>query len=150
MTFAPLDPHFAERVRASFSRQRVMAYLGALLTEVAPGYCEVRLPFRPELCQQHNYFHGGIIGTIGDSAGGYAAYTLMPTDASVLTVEYKLNLMAPADGDVLVARGSVLRPGRTLTVSRADIAVIKGHGERLCATLLQTLMTVRGKTDAVM
>lgn len=141
------DPDFESRVRTSFSRQGIMGYLGATLDAVRPGYCEVRLPFKPELSQQHGYFHGGVIGTIADSAGGYAAFTLMPADSGVLTVEYKLNLLAPGDGDLLVARGEVIKPGRSLVVSRADVAVVKQGREKLCATLLQTLMTMRGRPE---
>jgi uncharacterized protein (TIGR00369 family) len=145
--FDPPDPEFETRVRSSFSRQGIMQYLGAELAGVRPGYCEVRLPYKPELSQQHGYFHGGVIGTIADSAGGYAAFTLMPADSGVLTVEYKLNLLAPGDGEQLIARGEVIKPGRSLMVSRADVMVRKHGRERLCATLLQTLMTMRGKPE---
>lgn len=145
--FHPADPHFADRVRESFSRQRIMDHLGAQVAEVGPGRCEIRLPFKPELSQQHGYFHGGVIGTIGDSAGGYAAYTLMPADAGVLTVEYKMNLLAPGDGELLIARGQVLKAGRTLMVSRADVSVVKEGRETLCATLLQTLIVMKGKPE---
>ena len=141
------NPHFAARVQASFARQRVMALLGAELTRIDPGVCEIRLPFKEELCQQHGFFHGGVIGTIADSAGGYAGFSLMPEDASVLTVEYKLNLVAPADGECLVARGRVVKPGRTLVVCRADVTICKNGRESLCATLLQTLMTMHGRKD---
>ena len=145
--FAARDPRFAERVRASFSRQGLMGLLGAELTTLEPGRCEIRLSFRPDLCQQHGFFHGGVVGAIADSAAGYAGYTLMPADSSVLTVEYKLNLLAPADGDTLVARGAVLRPGRTLVVTRADVSVTKEGAQTLCATMLQTLMTMHGRPD---
>lgn len=145
--FQTPDPHFADRVRESFARQLVMEFLGASLTEVAPGRCEIRLPFKPELSQQHGYFHGGVIGTIGDSAGGYAAYTLMPSDAGVLTVEYKMNLLAPGDGELLIARGQVLKAGRTLMVSRAEVGVVKARRETLCAVLLQTLITMKGNPE---
>ena len=141
------NPDFAARVQASFARQRVMALLGAELARTEAGFCEIRLPFKDELCQQHGFFHGGVIGTIADSAGGYAGFSLMPEDASVLTVEYKLNLLAPADGDCLIARGRVIKPGRTLIVCRADVAVRKNERETLCATLLQTLMTMHGRKD---
>jgi uncharacterized protein (TIGR00369 family) len=145
--FEARDPDFAARVRASFARQRIMGLLGAELARIEAGFCEIRLPFKDELCQQHGFFHGGVIGTIADSAGGYAGFSLMPGDASVLTVEYKLNLLAPADGDCLIARGHVVRPGRTLVVCRADVMVSKGGRETLCATLLQTLMTLHGRKD---
>jgi uncharacterized protein (TIGR00369 family) len=145
--FEPRNSAYAERVRASFDRQKVMALLGARLTRLAPGACEIELPFRPELTQQHGYFHGGIIGTIADSAGGYAAFTLMPDDSSVLTVEFKMNLLALGDGDLLVARGRVIRSGRTPVISQVDACVVKGGRETPCATLLQTLMIMHGKPD---
>jgi uncharacterized protein (TIGR00369 family) len=145
--FETLDPAYETRVRTSFARQGIMQFLGAELAAVQPGHCEVRLPYKPQLSQQHGFFHGGVIGTIADSAGGYAAFTLMPADSGVLTVEYKLNLLAPGDGDLLIARGEVLKPGRSLIVSRADVVVRKEGRERLCATLLQTLITMRGKPE---
>ena len=145
--FSPRDPNYAERVRDSFQRQKSMAWIGAELAHLAPGYCEIRLPHKPELTQQHGYIHGGIIGTIGDSAAGYAAYTLMPRDSSVLTIEYKMNLMAPGDGEILIARGEVVRAGRTLVVARADVYAVKAGTETHCASLLQTLMTMHGKAD---
>ena len=150
MNFEPQDPDFEQRVRDSFARQRVMAFLGAELCEVQPGRCTIRLPFRDELTQQHGYFHGGVIGTIADSAAGYSGFSLMPTEASVLTVEYKLNLLAPGDGEYLEARGEVVRPGRTLVVARADVVACRSGRETPCATLLQTLMTMRGKAEVRM
>ena len=145
--FEPSNPAFAERVQQSFARQKVMELIGAKLTRLAPGECEIQVPFKPELTQQHGYFHGGVIGTIADSAGGYAAFTLMPSDASVLTVEYKINLLAPGDGDVLIARGRVVKPGRTLVISQVDAYIVKDGRETLCATLLQTLATMHGRPD---
>lgn len=145
--FQAKDPAYAQRVQASFDRQKVMALFGARVSRLAPGECEIELPYRADLTQQHGYFHGGIIGTIADSAGGYAAFTLMPHDSSVLTVEYKMNLLAPGDGELLVARGKVLKAGRSLVVARVDAFVAKGGRETLCATLLQTLMTMHGKKD---
>ncbi|HYJ18562.1 MAG TPA: PaaI family thioesterase [Burkholderiales bacterium] len=141
------NPEYAQRVQASFDRQGVMKLLGARVSRIAPGECEIQLPFRSDLTQQHGYFHGGIIGTIADSAGGYAAFSLMPEDSSVLTVEYKMNLLAPGDGEVLLARGKVLKAGRSLVVTQVDAFVIKGGQETLCATLLQTLMTMHGRKD---
>jgi uncharacterized protein (TIGR00369 family) len=141
------NPDFAARVQASFARQRIMELLGAELAGIEAGLCEIRLPFKETLCQQHGFFHGGVIGTIADSAGGYAGFSLMPADASVLTVEYKLNLLAPADGDYLLATGRVIKPGRTLVVCRADVVVYKDGRQTVCATLLQTLMTMHGRAD---
>ena len=146
--FEPRNPAYAARVQASFDRQKVMALLGAQLIRLAPGECEIHLPFKPELTQQHGYFHGGIIGTIADSAGGYATFTLMPPDSSVLTVEYKMNLLAPGDGEKLIARGQVLKAGRTLVVAQVNVVVSKGGRETLCATVLQTLITMHGKPDS--
>ena len=145
--FEARDPNYADKVRASFARQQVMAYIGAQLTEVAPGYCAIRLPYRPEITQQHGYFHGGIIGTVADSAGGYAGYSLMPADASVLTVEYKLNILAPGEGDVLIAQGQVLKPGRSLVITRAEVYAER-NGKRVhCASMQQTLMAMHGRSD---
>ena len=147
ISFEAQNPAYAERVRSSFDRQKIMALLGAQLVRVEPGECEIHLPFRPELTQQHGYYHGGIIGTIADSTGGYAAFTLMPENASVLTVEYKMNLLAPADGELLIARGRVLKAGRTLVVAQVEAGVVNGGRETLCAALLQTLMTMHGRPD---
>lgn len=147
ISFEVQNPAYAERVRSSFARQKIMALLAARLVRVEPGECEIHLPFKPELSQQHGYYHGGIIGTIADSAGGYAAFTLMPENASVLTVEYKMNLLAPGDGELLIARGRVLKAGRTLVVAQVEAGVVKGGRETLCATLLQTLMTMHGRAD---
>ena len=139
-TFVPKDPAFERRVRASFVRQKVMGLIGAELTRVVPGRVEIELAFRDDLTQQHGFFHAGIVGTIADSAGGYAAYTLMPAEASVLSVEYKINLLSPADGERLVASGQVLRPGRTLTVCDLEVVVVKGGTRTVCARGMQTLI----------
>lgn len=143
----PSDPNYAARVADSFARQGAMAHLGARLAGVAAGNVEIRLPYRAELAQQHGFFHGGIVATIGDSAGGYAAYSLMPADASVLTVEYKINLVAPAKGRELVARGRVVKPGRTLTVTAVEIFAVDRGRETLCAVMQQTLMCLHGRSD---
>ena len=145
--FEPAHQDYVEQVRASFGRQRFMGLLGAELVEVQPGFCEIRLPFRAELGQQHGYFHGGAIGTLSDNVCGYAAYSLAPVGSTVLTVEYKLNIVAPGDGELLVGHGAVVRPGRTLTVCRADVVVVKGGRERLCATALETLMIIADRSD---
>ena len=141
-TFQPQDPTFETRVRESFARQKVMGLIGAVLAHVAPGRVEIELPFRDDLTQQHGFFHAGVVGTIADSAGGYAAFTLMPAGSSVLSVEYKMNLVAPADGERLVASGQVVRPGRTLTVCDLEVVVLKAGARTLCARGLQTLIRV--------
>jgi uncharacterized protein (TIGR00369 family) len=142
--FQPQDPGFATRVRASFGRQKAMALIGASLTAVEPGYVEISLPFRDDLTQQKGYIHGGILGMIGDSACGYSAFSLMPADCSLVTVEYKINILNPATGS-LVARGRVLKPGRTLTVTRGDVYADDG---KHVATMQQTLLMLAGTPDA--
>ncbi|MGB7682639.1 MAG: PaaI family thioesterase [Candidatus Acidiferrales bacterium] len=144
----PLDPDFERRVRESFKRQGLMQYLGASLVAVAAGSCEIAVPFRSELSQQHGYFHAGVSGAIADSACGYAAYSLAPRDSSVLTVEFKLNLLAPALGEALIAKAKVVRAGRTLTVCMADLLVIQRGVEKFCATSLSTIMTVLDRPDS--
>jgi uncharacterized protein (TIGR00369 family) len=145
--FVPKNPDFAARVRDSFERQGAMKLIGAELVHVAPGAVDIALDFRPELAQQHGFFHGGIVGTAADSAGGYAAFSLMPADATVLTVEYKMNLMAPAQGSRLIAKGRVIKPGRTLTICNVDVFVLRDGREHHCAVLLQTLMSMAGHSD---
>jgi uncharacterized protein (TIGR00369 family) len=136
-------PEVVARVRDSFARQGLMTLIGARLTEVAPGRVHIELPVRPEVGQQHGYVHAGATSAIADSAGGYAAFTLFPEDAEVLTVEYKLNLLAPAAGDHLEAVGTVLKSGRTLTVCRLEVFGV-GPGRRaLVATGQQTLIRVQ-------
>jgi uncharacterized protein (TIGR00369 family) len=142
---SPADPDFESRTRASFAKQGAMAHLGASLERVEAGRVEIRLPFRPELSQQHGFFHAGIVSTIADTAGGYAGFTLFPADAGVLTVEFKINLLAAADGEQAIAVGEVIRSGRTLTVCRLDAWVDK-QGQRVhCATGMQTLMCLVGR-----
>ena len=141
--FQPKDPDFAARIRASFARQQAMDLSGARLTVVEPGYTEIVLAYRPELTQLKAYVHGGILGMIADSACGYAAYSLMPASASLVTVEYKINILAPAKGDLL-ARGEVVRPGRTLTVTRGEVLAADGTH---VATMQQTLMMLPDTPD---
>ena len=140
---APADPHFAARIRDSFNRQKAMTLIGASLGSVLPGAVEIGLPFRDDLTQQKGYIHGGIIGMIADSAAGYAAYSLMPADCSLVTVEYKMNILSPATSS-LTARGEVVKPGRTLTVARAEVYAQDGTH---VATMQQTLMMLAGRPD---
>ena len=139
----PQDPQFRQRIEASFGRQKAMAFIGARLAAIDPGYVEIALPFREELTQQKGYVHGGIIGMIADSACGYAAYTLMPASASLVTVEYKMNILAPARGE-LRAHGAVVKAGRTLTVARGEVYAQDGTH---VATLQQTLMMLADTPD---
>jgi uncharacterized protein (TIGR00369 family) len=146
--FTPLNPHYERRVRDSFARQGAMRLLGARLVEVRPGYCAIELPYREDLTQQHGYVHAGIVSAIVDSAGGYAAFTLFPEDASVLTVEYKLNLLAPAAGERLIAQAEVVKPGRTLAITRGEVYAETGGKRTLCAIMQQTLIVLTGRQDA--
>lgn len=144
------DANYDARIRESFSRQGFMGYLGAQIEEMGPGRCVVAVPFRKELAQQHGYFHGGVVGALADNAGAYAAFTLIEADQSMLTVEYKLNLIAPASGVSLRAVGHVVRAGRALTVSKVDVFV---HDEacerRLCAVGIVTMMTLMSRGDGM-
>ncbi|HEY9530828.1 MAG TPA: PaaI family thioesterase [Burkholderiales bacterium] len=140
---APADPRFEQRCRESFSRQKAMTLIGAALTVVEPGYVEVRLPFRDDLTQQKGYVHGGILGMIADTACGYSAFSLMPAHCSLVTVEYKINILSPARGS-LVAKGQVVKPGRTLTIARAEVYSDEG---KHVASMQQTLMMLANTPD---
>ena len=141
------DPHFADRVRASFARQAAMALIRADIPVVGPGHTEIHVPHWAGIEQQHGYVHGGVVGMIADSAAGYAAMTVVAASASVLTVEYKMNLMAPADGDKLIARGRVVRAGRTLIVTQSEVFAVQGGKETQCALMQQTIMVMHGKAE---
>jgi uncharacterized protein (TIGR00369 family) len=146
--FIPAFAGYEARVRESFARQGAMKLIGAAIDEVAPGYCAIALTPRPELSQQHGYVHAGIVSAIVDSAGGYAGFTLFPEDASVLTVEFKLNLVAPAKGERIVAEGFVVKPGRTLAITRGEVHADDNGKRTLIALMQQTLMVMRGKQDS--
>lgn len=141
--FAPLDPGFEARCRASFGRQKAMDLVGGRLERLEPGLAEVVLPFREDLTQQKGFVHGGIVGMIADSACGYAAYSLMPATSSLVTVEYKINILRPAVGSLL-ARGRVIRAGRSLTVTVADVY---GDNGVHVAVMQQTLMMLPDTPD---
>ena len=138
---------YISRVHESFARQQFMQTIGAKLKDVSPGSVEIHLPFNRSLTQQHGFFHGGLIGTIADNAGGYSAFTLMAVTDSVLTIEFKVNFMTPANGELLIARGRVLRPGRTITSCQSDVYIVRDGQEKLCATMLGTFMSVAGMAD---
>jgi uncharacterized protein (TIGR00369 family) len=138
MSFLPKDPNFADRVRANFARQSTMATLGVTIARLAPGEIELAMPYQPAYTQQHGFMHAGIIAT-----AFYAAFSLMPADAAVLTVEFKTNLLAPAKGDRFRFRAHVVKPGRTLTVCDAQAFAVDGTAdERLVATMTGTLMAL--------
>ncbi len=136
----PKDPAYEKRVRESFGRQSHMATLGARIVFLAPGEVHLALPFAPQFCQQNGYMHAGAIAGLADSANGYAAYTLAPPETDVLAVEFKINLLAPAQGEGFLACGRVLRPGRTLTVCQADVFSTGTTERMLIATMLSTII----------
>lgn len=146
--FEPGSADYERRTRESFARQAAMALIGAEITRVEPGRVEIVLPFSAQITQQHGFIHAGITSAIADTAGGFAAFTLFPPEVSVLTAEYKINLLSPAVGPRLVAVGEVLKPGRTLTTCEVAVYNEDADGRRkLCAKLLQTLARVGPRSD---
>jgi uncharacterized protein (TIGR00369 family) len=141
MSHQPGNPAFAEQIKQSFARQSIMVLIGAELSRIEPGIIEITLPYRADLTQQHGYLHAGIVTTIADSASGYAAYTLMPPNSEVLSVEFKVNLLRPAKGEKFLASAEVIKAGKTLTVVRADVFGVDHDGQReLVATMLSTMI----------
>lgn len=147
--FSTRDPAYVRRVTDSFHRQGLMRTFGAELGNIRPGFVEIRLPYDEKLTQQHGFIHAGAVSAIVDGAGGYAAFTLYQPGDGVLTVEFKINMMAPAEGDMLVARGQVIRPGKTLTVTTGEVVAVKDGQETTCAIMQQTIMRITGRTDVV-
>ena len=135
-----INPSFADEIKKSFAKQTIMGLIGAELTRVEPGLIEINLPYRADLAQQHGYLHAGIVTTIADSACGYAAYSLMPPNSEVLSVEFKVNLLRPAKGETFSAVAEVVKSGRTLTVVRADVFGIEQDRRELIATMLGTMI----------
>jgi uncharacterized protein (TIGR00369 family) len=137
---------YEQRVRASFARQKMMTTIHAELTQVNAGEVEIEIPYSPEFTQQHGFLHGGVISTVLDSACGYAAYSLMPAEGAVLTIEFKVNLLSPGRGERFVFRGSVTKPGRTIIVADGRGYAYDGEGEaKLIATMTATMMVVSGR-----
>jgi uncharacterized protein (TIGR00369 family) len=147
MNFIPKDSDFAAKVRDSFSRQKFMALIRAKLVKTEPGFCEIHIPYDDSITQQHSFFHAGIVGTVADNAAGYAAFSLMNKNSSILTVEFKLNLISPADGELLIGRSHVLKNGRTLTICRSDVFIVKNGEEKLCAASQSTLIELHDQED---
>jgi len=146
--FTAQDPGYEARVQDSFARQTFMATIGATLHGVAPGSCEIRLPYRADLCQQHGFLHAGVTCTIADTAAGYAAFSLMPAGSSVLTTEFKLNLLNPAAGSAFVARARVIKPGRTLSVVQSEVFALGRDGaETQIAVMLASMICLRDRLD---
>ena len=149
-TFEPQDLNYQSRVQASFSRQKMMQTMGARLKSISPGLVEIELWFNENLTQQHGFIHAGAVATIGDTACGYAALSLAPANKAVLTIEYKINLVTPALGDKLIARGRVIRPGRTITVCNGDVYSLNGQAEeKLIASMLATIMLLPRREDLI-
>ncbi|MCH8621800.1 PaaI family thioesterase [Undibacterium sp. TS12] len=139
---ATLDHKLALSLLESFNAQGTLMAWDARLTSITPGACEISLPYSASVSQQHGYFHGGVIGAIADSAGGYAANTLLMPVSECLTAEYKINIVAPGAGDTLIARGKVLKAGKNLVVSSAEVFVVDKGQEKLCAIMQQTLFVI--------
>ena len=145
----PRDPDWDQKVRASFARQTFMDTIGGRIAALSPGYCEVELPFRGDLCQQNGYLHGGVITSIAANATGCAAFSLMPPNSSVLGVDYKINLLNPAAGERFIAIGRVLKPGRTLSVVECDVEAEAEGARKLIAKMLTTMMCLEGVADEI-
>ncbi|HEX2555593.1 MAG TPA: PaaI family thioesterase [Microvirga sp.] len=141
----PKDPNFAERAARSFGKQGLMETIGARILRVAPGEVDIELPVTAKVTQQHGFVHAGAVSAVADSACGFAALTLMPASAGVLTAEFKVNLMAPAAGERLVAEGRVVKAGRTLTVAQSEVFAEAAGARKLVALLTATLVTVEGR-----
>lgn len=140
----PQDPDYAARIRRGFAGQFFMHTLGSELVAVEPGYVEIHAPYDARLTQQDGYFHGGVVATLADAAGGFAAWSLLAADQVVLTVEFKLNLLRPAHGELLVTQSRVVKPGGRLSVCQSDVYIHRAGERRHCATALVTMMTIEG------
>src|SRR5918993_1956806 len=139
---------YEQRIRQSFAKQGLMTTVGAILDSVAHGAVDISMRPHPGISQQHGFVHAGAVSAIADSAAGYAALTLMPPGRGVLTTEFKINFVAPADGDRIVARGKVVKAGRTLTLAQSEVFALRGGHEKMIALLTATLMAVEGR-DAI-
>lgn len=142
MKFSPQDPHYVQRIEQSFGQQAIMRTLGAELRTVAPGTCQIVLPFQQALTQQDGFLHAGVVTSIVDSACGYAAFTLMPADSRVLTVEFKVNFLSPAQGERFIATGTVLKAGKTITVCEGHVVAQQGSEEQRIAAMQATMICV--------
>lgn len=145
-----MEPRFSgyeKKVRESFDRQQFMAHINAKLTEIKPGFCEIQVPYNEALTQQHGYFHAGVIGTIADNTAGYASFSLMEENSSILTAEFKINLLAPANGELLIGRANVIKSGKTLTICRSEVFIVSNGQEKLCAAAQATLIQLMNRAD---
>jgi uncharacterized protein (TIGR00369 family) len=147
MNFEPKFSGYQQKIEDSFQRQKFMETIHAKLISVQPGFCEIHIPYDEKLTQQHGFYHGGVIGTLADNTAGYAAFTLLEEESSILSVEFKLNILAPANGDLLIGKANVLKSGRTLTICRSEVYVVKDGIETLCAAAQATLIELKNKSD---
>ncbi len=147
MKFEPKSANYKKKVEESFERQQFMKLIKAELVDVQPGYCEIQVPYDSNLTQQHGFFHAGVISTIADNTAGYAGFSLMEENSSVLTVEFKINLIAPGDGELLIGKSNVIKNGRTLTICKSDVCIIKNGQEKLCAVAQLTLIELKNSPD---
>lgn len=145
MTASAVSEQVAAEIAASLDRQGALTSLGVRLESLSAGQCTLSLPWSPAVTQQHGYFHGGVIGMLADSAGGYACNSLLMPQRECLTAEYKINIVAPADGETLVAHGRVLKAGKTLVISAIEVFIVKNGEEKLCAIMQQTLFAIDKK-----
>lgn len=144
LDFRPTDPNYEQRVRDNFAQGGFLRAAGAEITAISPGWVEVMTPYSQRLTQQDGYLHAGVVTALVDTACGYAAYTLMPAGSRVLSVEFKINLLAPAEGDRFLAMGRVVKPGRTLTVCQGELFAQQGEEERLVAAMQATMICLGG------
>lgn len=147
MNYKPKFIDFKKKIEESFNRQKFMELINAKLIDVKPGFCEIHVPYDLTLTQQHGFFHAGIISTIAGNTAGYAGFSLMDENSSILTVEFKLNILSPSDGDILIGRSNVLKNGKTLTICRSEVFVVKNGKEKLCAAAQSTLIELKNKPD---
>jgi len=147
MEFKPKFAAYKKKVQESFERQNFMHLINAKLIDVQPGFCEIHVPFNSSLTQQHGFFHAGIISTIADNTAGYAGFSLMEENSSILTVEFKLNILSPGDGDLLIGKANVVKSGRTLTICRSEVFVVKDGEEKLCGAAQATLIQLKNSKD---
>ena len=145
--FTPQDPDYINKVKDSFQRQNAMATIGTRIEKLEPGLVELAFDYDASLTQQHGFIHAGIVSTVMDSACGYAGFSLMPENTAVLTIEFKVNLLAPAQGESFVAIGKVKKPGRTITVADGELYAIRDGQRKLVATMTGTLMTIANRDD---
>lgn len=145
MDFKPQFSGYKTKIERSFATQKFMEHLGAELVDVQPGFCEMHIPFNKNLTQQNGFFHAGVISTLADNVAGYASLSLMKEHSMVLSVEFKLNLIRPGAGELLIGKGQVLKYGKTLTVCRADVFIVKDGMEKLCAAAQLTMIEIEPK-----